>query len=76
MNKIIKLAEALENLNLHLESQLVLHLLEKEAAYNQPRAGKKRWSIKQKRAINCSNPKGFSQKQYCKRKSRGGSYKK
>lgn len=50
--------------------------LEKEAAYNAPRAGKKRWSIKYKGKINCSNPKGFSQKQYCRRKSRGGKYKK
>jgi len=46
-------------------------------AYNKPRAGgKKRWSVKYKKAINCSNPKGFSQKQYCKRKRKGGSYKK
>jgi hypothetical protein len=46
-------------------------------AYNKPRAGgKKRWSVKYKRTINCSNPKGFSQKQYCKRKRKGGAYKK
>ena len=46
-------------------------------AYNKPRAGgKKRWSVKYKKSINCSNPKGFSQKQYCKRKRKGGSYKK
>jgi hypothetical protein len=45
-------------------------------AYNKPRAGgKKRWSVKYKKTINCSNPKGFSQKQYCKRKRKGGSYK-
>jgi quercetin dioxygenase-like cupin family protein len=44
--------------------------------YNAPREGKKRWSTKYKKSINCNNPKGFSQKQYCKRKSRGGSYKK
>ena len=45
--------------------------------YNKPRTGKKkkRWSIKRKRSINCSNPKGFSQKAYCKRKARGGDYK-
>ncbi len=37
--------------------------------YNKPRAGgKKRWSVKYKRKIDCNNPKGFSQKQYCKRK--------
>ena len=50
--------------------------LVKESGYNKPREGKKRWSIKQKRGVDCSNPKGFSQKQYCKRKSRGGNYKK
>jgi hypothetical protein len=45
-------------------------------AYNKPRAGgKKRWSVKYKKTINCSNPKGFSQKQYCKRKRKGGAYK-
>jgi hypothetical protein len=38
-------------------------------------AKKKKWSIKYKRSIDCSNPKGFSQKQYCKRKARGGKYK-
>tara|TARA_Y100000592_G_scaffold30536_2_gene48589 strand:+ start:1897 stop:3960 length:2064 start_codon:yes stop_codon:yes gene_type:complete len=35
----------------------------------------KKWSRKYKSSINCSNPKGFSQKQYCKRQSRGGKYK-
>lgn len=45
-------------------------------AYNKPRAGgKRRWSVKYKKKINCNNPKGFSQKQYCKRKRRGGNYK-
>jgi len=41
-----------------------------------PRAGgKKRWSVKYKKTIDCNNPKGFSQKQYCKRKRKGGNYK-
>jgi len=45
-------------------------------AYNKPRAGgKRRWSVKYKKKIDCNNPKGFSQKQYCKRKRRGGHYK-
>ena len=45
-------------------------------SYNKPRSGgKKRWSVSYKRGIDCSNPKGFSQKQYCKRKRRGGHYK-
>ena len=26
----------------------------------------RKWSIKYKKSINCSRPKGFSQKQYCK----------
>ena len=43
--------------------------------YNKPREGKKRWSVKYKKSINCNNPKGFSQKQYCKRKKSGGKYK-
>ena len=44
--------------------------------YNKPRKGmKSRWSVKYKKKINCSNPKGFSQINYCKRKRRGGKYK-
>ena len=26
----------------------------------------RRWSKRYKKSINCNNPKGFSQKQYCK----------
>jgi hypothetical protein len=45
-------------------------------SYNKPRKGmKRRWSVKYKKSINCSNPKGFSQKNYCRRKKRGGKYK-
>ena len=44
--------------------------------YNKPRKGmKRRWSVKYKKSIDCSNPKGFSQINYCKRKRRGGKYK-
>lgn len=44
--------------------------------YNKPRKGmKRRWSVGYKKKINCSNPKGFSQKQFCKRKRKGGAYK-
>lgn len=43
---------------------------------NEPRNGMKtRWSLGRKRRINCSNPRGFSEKQYCRRKARGGKYK-
>lgn len=50
---------------------------EAKKAYNAPRTGKmkKRWSVKHKRGIDCNNVKGFSAKQYCKRKRRGGKYK-
>lgn len=62
-----------------LSPEEVLNLLEeslhKMASYNKPRVGKKRWSIKYKKKINCSNPKGFSQEQYCRRKAKGGGYK-
>lgn len=34
-----------------------------------------KWSDKRKRSIDCNNPKGFSEKQYCKRQKRGGAYK-
>lgn len=45
-------------------------------SYNKPRKGmKRRWSMKYKRSIDCSNPRGFSQINYCKRKKRGGKYK-
>jgi hypothetical protein len=45
--------------------------------YNDPKKGKKkRWSLKYKKSIDCDNPKGFSQEQYCKRQERGGEYKK
>lgn len=62
-----------------LSTEEVLNLLEdnlaKTATYNKPRVGRKRWSINYKKKINCSNPKGFSQKQYCRRKKNGGKYK-
>jgi hypothetical protein len=43
---------------------------------NAPREGMKtRWSVKYKKSIDCNNPKGFSQKQYCDRQKNGGNYK-
>ena len=36
-----------------------------ESNINPQQGGK--WSLKYKRKINCKRPKGFSQKQYCKR---------
>lgn len=44
--------------------------------HNEPREGmKSRWSISYKRSIDCSRPRGFSQRNYCARKKRGGAYK-
>jgi len=43
----------------------------KRKSLNKKRKTKKRkWSLKYKRSINCKKPKGFSQKQYCKRKNK------
>jgi hypothetical protein len=33
-------------------------------------SGGKKWSLKYKQSINCRRPKGFSQKQYCKRQGK------
>jgi len=58
------------------ENMTVDELINDAKDYNKPRKGqKKRWSTKYKKNINCNNPKGFSQKQYCKRKKSGGKYK-
>lgn len=47
-----------------------------DASSNDPREGMKtRWSIRYKKSIDCDDPKGFSQKQYCKRQDKGGNYK-
>jgi hypothetical protein len=65
--------EFLSQYNLEKPDQLK----EAKKDYNAPRTGKKkkRWSVKYKKSIDCSNPKGFSQINYCKRKRRGGKYK-
>jgi hypothetical protein len=42
---------------------------------NEPRKGmKRRWSMGYKRGIDCSHPRGFSQRNYCRRRRRGGKY--
>jgi hypothetical protein len=74
LEKLLALTNVLDDLGFHLESMEINDLI-KSAGYNSPRVGKKRWSVKQKKRINCSSPKGFSQKQYCKRKRGGGKYK-
>jgi len=76
-SELIKIANQLDENGFIKEASLVDELLIKLSKYNAPRAGKKkkRWSVKYKKGINCNNPKGFSQKQYCKRKKRGGEYK-
>lgn len=74
LEKLLALTNALDDLGFYLEAKKLTELI-KSAGYNSPRVGKKRWSVKQKKGINCNNPKGFSQKQYCKRKKSGGGYK-
>ena len=34
------------------------------------RSGGRKWSLKYKRSINCRRPRGFSQRQYCKRRNK------
>jgi hypothetical protein len=74
MDKIIHACNILDQLG---REDLADQIFERFAKkYNAPRGKmKSRWSTKYKKDINCSNPKGFSQKQYCKRKKRGGGYK-
>jgi aspartyl/asparaginyl-tRNA synthetase len=55
---------------------VINQLVSQNESYNKPRSDmKSRWSVKYKKSIDCSNAKGFSQIQYCKRKKRGGKYK-
>ena len=72
---IVRLCQILDETGNFHASDLLFEKFAKK--YNAPRTGKKkkRWSTKYTRGIDCSNPKGFSQKQYCKRKRRGGGYK-
>lgn len=74
LQKIACISDELENMGFFKEAFVLDDVLIRVAEYNAPRAGKKkkRWSIKYKKSINCNNPKGFSQKQYCKRKRSGG----
>lgn len=81
-NNLENLSKYLRKIGMIEESDFILQILVdhhndlmRKSAYNKPRVGKKRWSVGYKKKINCSNPKGFSQKQYCKRKIRGGNYK-
>lgn len=73
----IKTATSLEKANQYqLADKLIKLSMQIIAKYNAPRGKmKSRWSTKYKRSIDCNNPKGFSQKQYCKRKKGGGHYK-
>jgi hypothetical protein len=38
----------------------------KRGTSKQTRKHRRKWSIKYKKKINCQDPRGFSQKQYCK----------
>lgn len=37
---------------------------------------KRKWSLKYKRSINCKKPRGFSQRQYCKKRKNKGTKRK
>ena len=77
LQKLASIANDLDDQGFEKEAICLDEVLIKLAKYNAPRAGKKkkRWSVKYKKSIDCSHPKGFSQKQYCKRKRSGGKYK-
>jgi hypothetical protein len=77
LHKLASIANELDVFGFQKEANYVDEVLVKLAKYNAPREGKKkkRWSVKYKKSINCSDPKGFSQKQYCNRKRSGGGYK-
>jgi len=40
------------------------------SAWSPDKYGGGKWTLKYKRSINCKRPKGFSQKQYCKRQTK------
>ena len=41
-------------------------MLKTRKRHNKTKTGGRKWSMKYKKSINCSHPKGFSQKQHCK----------
>ena len=41
-------------------------MLKTRKRHNKTKTRGGKWSMKYKKSINCSHPKGFSQKQYCK----------
>ena len=53
-------------------SKVDRHILESGCESNSPalrvalKGGSHKWTAKYKKSINCKNPRGFSQKQYCK----------
>jgi len=54
---------------LEIEGMPQYELIPKSSSIQELQEGGK-WSLKYKRKINCKRPKGFSQKQYCKRISK------
>jgi hypothetical protein len=71
---ILKACDILDQLGKEKLSDQIFQRFAKK--YNAPRGKmKSRWSTKYKKSIDCNNVKGFSQKQYCLRKKRGGNYK-
>tara|TARA_B100001093_G_scaffold519208_1_gene607148 strand:+ start:6140 stop:7126 length:987 start_codon:yes stop_codon:yes gene_type:complete len=53
-----------------LTSKQYKKLMKREKRLATIKEGGRKWSLKYKRKINCKRPKGFSQKQYCKRISK------
>ena len=55
-------------LNQHLDTAIArikARMAEKRAAYSKPKGMSEEWSQKYKSSINCSHPKGFSQRAHC-----------
>ncbi len=74
IKKLIRISNILDSRGYYLQaSDLDDQIL--KIAKSRQKSKKNKWSIKYKKSINCNNPKGFSQKQYCKRQKRGGDYK-
>jgi hypothetical protein len=65
--KYMKIVEA--DVNVKTKSDFISSIKEKKGETNE------KWSEQYKKSIDCSNVKGFSAKQYCKRKRNGGKYK-
>jgi ABC-type antimicrobial peptide transport system permease subunit len=64
------LSEFLTGINRHIDKKYNEHHGGRKYKKRKSLKKKRKWSLKYKRSINCKKPKGFSQKQYCKRKNK------